>query len=247
MSISYADMREIVAIEHKGESHKEGEDLDQFIDCMTKIRMEQHTKIEDKVESLLNQLVFPDEMIVKMSKALSPKKKKIKFNIKKVEEEEEDIREKISLWLSNSDCDDDFNTFVYFLVDECGVVLKQEEEEEEEEDPYLCEDCGKDFKWKSGTSSAGASVNDYHCGSCVEEEEEEEEDQCEVCDTKTKTTIKSYGCMDMSVCKNCEEEDDCGDNTAYCQEDECDNELDFTIKEVIRGASDTCDDCKVLL
>ena len=74
---------------------------------------------------------------------------------------------------------------------------------EEEEDPYFCEDCGKDFKWKSGTSSAGASVNDYHCGSCVEEEEEEEEDQCEVCDTKTKTTIKTYGCMDMSVCKNC--------------------------------------------
>tara|TARA_R110002110_G_scaffold8247_2_gene41171 strand:+ start:118 stop:828 length:711 start_codon:yes stop_codon:yes gene_type:complete len=87
MSISYADMREIVAIQHKGDSHKEGEDLDQFIDCMTKIRMEQHTKIEDKVEALLNQLVFPDEMIVKMSKLLSPKKKKIKFNIKKVEEE----------------------------------------------------------------------------------------------------------------------------------------------------------------
>ena len=87
MSISYADMREIVAIQHKGDSHKEGEDLDQFIDCMTKIRMEQHTKIEDKVEALLNQLVFPDEMIVKMSKLLSPKKNKIKFNIKKVEEE----------------------------------------------------------------------------------------------------------------------------------------------------------------
>ena len=41
-----------------------------------------------------------------------------------------------------------------------------------------------------------------------EEEEEEEEDQCEVCDTKTKTTIKTYGCMDMSVCKNCEEEEE---------------------------------------
>ena len=36
----------------------------------------------------------------------------------------------------------------------------------------------------------------------------EEEDECEVCDTKTKTTIKTYGCMDMSVCKNCEEPDD---------------------------------------
>ena len=41
-----------------------------------------------------------------------------------------------------------------------------------------------------------------------EEEEEEEEDQCEVCDTKTKTTIKTYGCMDMIVCKNCEEEEE---------------------------------------
>ena len=38
MSISYSDMREIVAIQYKGQSHKEGEDLDQFIDCMTKIR-----------------------------------------------------------------------------------------------------------------------------------------------------------------------------------------------------------------
>ena len=38
----------------------------------------------------------------------------------------------------------------------------------EEEDPYLCVDCGKDFKWKSGTSSAGAGVNSYHCGSCGE-------------------------------------------------------------------------------
>tara|TARA_R110000787_G_scaffold133269_1_gene245549 strand:+ start:697 stop:1152 length:456 start_codon:yes stop_codon:yes gene_type:complete len=38
--------------------------------------------------------------------------------------------------------------------------------------------------------------------------ETEEDDECEVCDTKTKTTIKTYGCMDMSVCKNCEEPDD---------------------------------------
>tara|TARA_R110000803_G_scaffold80711_1_gene146555 strand:+ start:91 stop:795 length:705 start_codon:yes stop_codon:yes gene_type:complete len=36
---------------------------------------------------------------------------------------------------------------------------------------------------------------------------ERDEDKCEVCDTKTKTTIKTYGCMDMSVCKNCEEPD----------------------------------------
>ena len=82
MSISYADMREIVAIQHK---HKQdissAEFHNEFIDCMTKVRMEQHRKIEDKVEALLNQLVFPDVMIVEMSKILSPKKKKIKFNI----------------------------------------------------------------------------------------------------------------------------------------------------------------------
>ena len=56
-------------------------------------------------------------------------------------------------------------------------VKKVEEEEEEEEEPYLCVDCGKDFKWKSGTSSAGAGVNSYHCGSCSEDEVEE--DRCE--------------------------------------------------------------------
>ena len=36
----------------------------------------------------------------------------------------------------------------------------------EEEEPYLCVDCGEDFKWKSGISSAGCGVNSYHCGSC---------------------------------------------------------------------------------
>ena len=59
------------------------------------------------------------EEVVKMVEEEYAKQKKIKFNIKKVEEE-----------------------------------------------PYLCVDCGKDFKWKSGTSSAGAGVNSYHCGSC---------------------------------------------------------------------------------
>ena len=141
MPISYADMREIVAIQHKGESHKEGEDLDQFIDCMTKIRMEQHTKIEDKVEALLNQLVFPDEMIVEMSKLLSPKKKKIKFNIKKVEEEEycddcegqcradeteecEDCKIKLRIGCAN-------NPSNHSIFDGCCDDCR------EEEDPYL--------------------------------------------------------------------------------------------------------------
>ena len=39
-------------------------------------------------------------------------------------------------------------------------------DEEEVEEPYLCVDCGEDFKWKSGISSAGCGVNSYHCGSC---------------------------------------------------------------------------------
>ena len=46
--------------------------------------------------------------------------------------------------------------------------LEYPEIPDEEEDPYLCVDCGKDFKWKSGTSWAGAGVNSYHCGSCGE-------------------------------------------------------------------------------
>ena len=70
------------------------------------------------------------EEVVKMVEAEYAKQKKIKFKVKKVEEE-----------------------------------------------PYLCVDCGKDFKWKSGTSSAGAGVNSYHCGSCSEDEVEE--DRCE--------------------------------------------------------------------
>ena len=60
-------------------------------------------------------------------------------------------------------------------ADEYGALysFNDERKAEEEEDTYFCEDCGKDFKWKSGTSSAGASVNDYHCGSCGEKAEEE--------------------------------------------------------------------------
>ena len=50
-----------------------------------------------------------------------------------------------------------------------------------------------------------ASKHCDECGGYGSGDEEEEDDECEVCDTKTKTTIKTYGCMDMIVCKNCEE------------------------------------------
>lgn len=53
-------------------------------------------------------------------------------------QQQQDIREKISEWLANPDCDTDFNALVNFLTDECGVVLKPEEEDEFNE---VC-DCG---------------------------------------------------------------------------------------------------------
>mgnify|MGYP003646488280 CR=1 FL=1 len=96
------------------------------------------------------------------------------------------------------------------------IITKRTPVVEKEEDPYLCVDCGKDFKWKSGTSSAGAGVNSYHCGSCGEkawawfnkQEEEEDLNQCEVCDTKTKTTIKTYGCEKAWAWFNKQEEEE---------------------------------------
>ena len=68
--------------------------------------MEQPKQIEDKVETQLNQLVSPDEMIVEMSKVLIPKINKIKCNIKKTEEYEkmkdsDELREAVALWLSD--------------------------------------------------------------------------------------------------------------------------------------------------
>ena len=166
MSISYADMREIVAIEHKGESHKEGEDLDQFIDCMTKIRMEQHTKIEDKVESLLNQLVFPDEMIVKMSKALSPKKKKIKFNIKKVEK-----KESYEEWSRRTGKDKEwtslekefYNKEEEEYCDDCEGPCRADETEE-------CEDCKIKLRIGCANNPSNHSIFDGCCDDCREEE-----------------------------------------------------------------------------
>ena len=36
---------------------------------------------------------------------------------------------------------------------------------------------------------------------------EEELYECEVCDTKTKTITKSYGALDMEICKDCLDEE----------------------------------------
>jgi DNA-directed RNA polymerase subunit RPC12/RpoP len=47
--------------------------------------------------------------------------------------------------------------------------------------------------------------------------------------------LKCSGCL--------EEEEEDNSRMAYCAEDDCDNELEYTIKEVIRGAPDNCADC----
>ena len=172
MSISYADMREIVAIQHKGESHKEGEDLDQFIDCMTKIRMEQHTKIEGDVEALLNKLVFPKEMVVEMSKLLSPKKKKIKFNLKKVVEEKW-VEKDCPIEENNDDCsvcgiimtDDD----MYSATGKCESCLGEEVEE--------CEKCKIQLRIGSANNPSHHSIFNGCCDDCREGEDEDDEEE----------------------------------------------------------------------
>ena len=75
-------MREIVKLECEGrQGWNEGSASAQeyFIDCMTKVRVEQYKSVDDKIEALLNKIVFPEEMI---KEALKPEKKKKKFNVK---------------------------------------------------------------------------------------------------------------------------------------------------------------------
>ena len=116
---------------------------------------------------------------------------------------------------------------------------------EEEEDPYFCEDCGKDFKWKSGTSSAGASVNDYHCGSCVEEEGYEEWSRRTGKDKEWTSLEKEF--------YNKEEEEYCDDCEGPCRADETEECEDCKIKLRIGCANNPsnhsifdgcCDDCR---
>ena len=95
--------------------------------------------------------------VVKMVKEEYAKKKKIKFNIKKKEVE---YKEYNGVLLPKY-----VNGREVISYPNAGITKKVEEE-----DPYLCVDCGKDFKWKSGTSWCGMGVNSYHCGSCGETE-----------------------------------------------------------------------------
>ena len=100
---------------------------------------------------------------------------------------------------------------------------------EEEEDPYFCEDCGKDFKWKSGTSSAGASVNDYHCGSCVEEEFN---GCCADCDDEEKKECRDCKIEAKKHCKLC-----CG---YECEEEEKYNFEDITEEDEKKAKCEMC-------
>tara|TARA_R110000765_G_scaffold110389_3_gene201800 strand:+ start:2013 stop:2279 length:267 start_codon:yes stop_codon:yes gene_type:complete len=80
--IPFKTMREIVKLECEGrQGWNEGSASAQeyFIDSMTRVRVEQYKSIDDKIEALLNKIVFPEEMI---KEALKPKKKKLKFNVK---------------------------------------------------------------------------------------------------------------------------------------------------------------------
>ena len=104
----------------------------------------------------------------------------------------EELKKKIGAWLS--DPENNENETLDFLLDDCGID-KYYEYKTKDEDPYLCVDCGKDFKWKSGTSSTGAGVNSYHCGSCGVKEwdsfnkkqAEEKCEKCEKCDIRLGT------------------------------------------------------------
>mgnify|MGYP006126027321 CR=1 FL=1 len=171
------------------------------------------------------------EEVAKMVEAYF-KQKKIKFNIKKVEDDE-----KREWWYANGgtmtfitateaeieEIDADEYGELYSFNDERKVDTEGVEEgyvkpmhhleapyeklfeenkklkeqvrdllEENEKNQKSCEYCG----------GYNSEFQD-NCDSCGRPLEVEEEEECEVCDTKTKTTIKTYGCMDMSVCKNC--------------------------------------------
>ena len=78
---------------------------------------------------------------------------------------------------------------------------------ENKDGDMICRRCD-DPDYQCRGCKVEASKHCDECGGYGSGDEEEEDDECEVCDTKTKTTIKTYGCMDMIVCKNCEEPDD---------------------------------------
>ena len=136
-----------------------------------------------------------------------------------------DIREKISNWLADPDCEYvDLNALVYFLTEECGVVLKEEEEEE----PLIdCVDC--DYSLYKGEFDAGYGrimfndINEdgtkYRCGCCDDRVADpqgmfpdDEEELCPCCGTD---------CVECHMEKKCS----CPDKEDYnCNH--CDIETD---------------------
>ena len=94
--------------------------------------------------------------------------------------EEEDIQKKITNWLNDKNNNE--NDLVDFLIDECGIVLKNEEDEEEDEDEEevlnhmdkKCEDCDKIVKNFYLNNPFGQG--NRNCSDCPEFDEDEEED-----------------------------------------------------------------------
>ena len=82
------------------------------------------------------------------------------------------LREKIGAWLSDKTNHE--GDLVDFLVDECGVVLKEDEEVEEYGAKILCNDCdyyisSEDFDAGNGRTMIDTLDNgEYRCEVCNE-------------------------------------------------------------------------------
>tara|TARA_R110000737_G_scaffold708_1_gene2252 strand:- start:55 stop:885 length:831 start_codon:yes stop_codon:yes gene_type:complete len=141
-------------------------------------------------------------------------------------------------------CDNCGRPLTKLDTDEYGALysFNDERKVEEEEDPYSCVDCGKDFKWKSGTSSAGASVNDYHCGSCVEEEfngccadcDDEEKKECRDCKIEAKKHCE------LCCGYECEVEEEEVEECWTCRVSPAKNQ---TYRDALGEMELTCDSC----
>ena len=109
-------------------------------------------------------------MVVEMSKLLSPKKKKIKFNIKKVVEEKW-VEKDCPIEDNNDDCsvcgiimtDDD----MYSATGKCESCLGEEVEE--------CEKCKIQLRIGSANNPSHHSIFNGCCDDCREGEDEDEE------------------------------------------------------------------------
>ena len=120
-----------------------------------------------------------------------------------------ELREKISDWLN--DRNNNEYDLVYFLIDECGVVLKPEEEEEEVE----CVECSTIVPSSEAelTGTEGWGI----CDNCIDHDEEDddfykEDDCCKTCEqTDIEICYDCGECADPSRtnrCCECEEEEE---------------------------------------